>query len=502
MSRGVALSTVWPPLRGALRRVAVREMCMDSAAVQSGSLFLAVPGAADDGRRHIAEALGRGAAAVFAERHGMAPAGWPDASAPVVAVPGLRPRISAMAARFFGDPSASLWTLGVTGTKGKTSCAWLVAEALRTLGSRCGMMGTLGFRLADGPLRALARTTPDPVSAQRLLAELRRRGAEAAVIEVSSHALVQSRVAAVRFDAAVFTNLHAEHLDYHPSEAAYLRAKRQLFRSRQLRCAIFNADDPHAAAAAAEAGSAERVGVGLRAADADCRAREIDHGRWGISALVDSPWGRGRLSLPLPGEFNLRNALCALCALCAGGWPLDMALSALARARPPPGRMQAVHESGDDIAVVVDYAHTAESLRAALTALRAARSAGRLWCVFGAGGDRYADKRPEMGRSAAQCADVLVLSSDNPRTELPERIIDDIMAGIDGADAEVRVETDRAAAIETAVSEARAGDAVLIAGKGHETHQHIGGARVPFSDARAAAAALRRRRAGAPEVAR
>ena len=501
MKREVALSTVWPAMRGAERRLTVRGLCMDSADVRPGFLFLAVPGQVDDGRRHIAESLRLGAKAVFAESHG-APAGaWPDADAPIVAVPGLRPRISAMAARFFGDPSASLWLVGVTGTKGKTSCAWLISEALRALGSTCGLIGTLGTRCGDGPLRALERTTPDPVTVQRLLAEQRRRGAEAVVMEVSSHALAQSRVAAVRFDVAVFTNLGAEHLEYHLNEAAYLHAKCRLFQSRNLRYAIFNADDPHAAALAASAGGAERVGVGL-GKTADCRAHDIEHRLWGISARIETPWGRGRLSVPLPGEFNLRNALCALCALCAGGWPLDMVTAALAASAPPPGRMQAVHGTGDDIAVVVDYAHTAESLRAALTALRDARLAGRLWCVFGAGGDRYAGKRPDMGRCAAELADVLVLSSDNPRSESPERIVDDIMAGVaTGVDVEVRVEPDRAAAIEMAVVQARAGDAVLIAGKGHERHQQTGAARAPFSDARAAVAALRRRRGASLEVA-
>ncbi len=503
MSAGMALSALWPAMRGAMHedsgQLRVRSLCMHGAESMPGALFFAVPGASGDGRQHLAAALRGGAAAIFAERHGLERFALPVTDVPIVAIPGLRPRISAMAAQFFGDPSESLWTVGVTGTKGKTSCVWLLAEAFRRLGWACGSIGTLGARCGDGPPRLLAQTTPDPIAVQRLLAGQRRDGAKAAALEVSSHALAQSRVSAVRFDVAVFTNLHAEHLDYHRSEAAYLYAKCRLFRAPGLRYAVFNLDDPCAVAVAVGAGAAERIGVSLRSRRAACHASRIRHRRWGTSTTVETPWGRGELELPVPGEFYIANALCALCALCAAGWPLNKALAALAAAPPPPGRMQAVHRDGDDIAVVVDYAHTAESLRSALAALRGEESAGRLWCVFGAGGGRYAGKRPAMGQSAARGADVVVLSSDNPRHEPPARIVDEIMAGVDAdADIDVRVELDRGKAIAMAVAEARSGDTVLIAGKGHETHQQLGWRSEPFSDARCAAAALRRRRVAPP----
>lgn len=469
--------------------VPLADLTADSRAVKMGSIFVAYPGTSQDGRAFIAEAIGRGAAAVIWERQGFT---WDERwDVPNLGVEGLRLRISEIAGHVYGNPSETLWMAGVTGTNGKTSVSQWIAAALDAMGRRSAVIGTLGNGLV-GERAEAKNTTPDPIVLQRLLAEYLRRGARNVAMEVSSHGLDQGRVAGIRFDCAVFTNLTRDHLDYHGTMENYAAAKARLFSTEGLVNRVVNVDDEWGAALAQRFGP-DVLTYGT-SKDARIRASRIGLSEAGVRFHVDSEWGDGEVHAAVLGAFNVSNLCAVIGTLLAAGLTFDDALAAASSLKPVPGRLERLG-GGPQPLVVVDYAHTPDALEKALEALRPTVAAGhKLVCVFGCGGDRDAGKRPMMGRSASRLADEVIVTSDNPRGELPRAIIDQVLAGTSGP---VEAIEERQVAIFTAVSHARAGDVVLLAGKGHETYQEIAGVRHPFSDREVAAAALAERKDGA-----
>ncbi len=470
-------------------------LALDSRQVAPGDLFFALEGTQAHGKQFVEQAIERGAAAVLLETQ------WARTGerngVPVISVPGLRFKLGALAERWFGNPSQAMTVVGVTGTNGKTSVSHFIAQALRVDGP-CGLIGTLGYGLVGnglpGDLRPGAHTTPDAIALHGLLAGMCDAGAQQAVMEVSSHALEQGRVAGVAFDVAVFTNLSRDHLDYHGDMASYGRAKRRLFETPGLKYAVINLDDTFGQSLLA--GMPGAVGTVSYGFD-DSRlppsllGSDLRLDSQGLRMRIDSDWGSGELAVPLLGRFNAENLLAAFAALLACGLGFDEVLARLSRAQPVPGRMQRLGGGPGEPLVVVDYAHTPDALTQVLDALRA-HGAGRLSCVFGCGGDRDVGKRPLMARAAERAADRIIVTDDNPRSEDPEVIVADIFSGFDNADA-VTVINDRASAIRHAVVTAAEGDVVLIAGKGHEDCQLVGGQRLPFSDTDQVREALRAR---------
>ena len=470
-------------------KLAVTGVEIDSRRVEPGDAFLAVQGVGGHGLAHVETALGRGASVVVWEP---APGVAEPSELPVpqVAVPGLSRKVGAIAARFQGEPAQRLFTVGVTGTDGKTSTAYLVAQGLEALGSSCAYLGTIGFgRL--GALREASHTTPDPIRLQELLAGFVADGVTACAMEVSSHALDQARVAGIGYDVAILTNVTRDHLDYHGTVEAYAAAKRRLFTEYRRGAAVLNRDDATGAAWAADllAQGVEVAVYGLEgaqpAAGRYLLGRNLQLSTRGLAMDIASSWGEGRLETRLLGRFNAYNLLAALAALLYRGATLPDALNAMAKVHTVPGRIEGYRGPAVKPLVVVDYAHTPEALEQILKAVRA-HTAGRLICVFGCGGDRDRGKRPLMGAAAVRGADLAIITDDNPRSESPAAIVADILAG---AGAGTRVIHDRADAIRTAVAEAGAEDVVVIAGKGHETTQTYGKDVRPFSD-RAFVAAL------------
>ncbi len=454
---------------------------LDSRQVRRGDLFLALRGSRADGSAFIDDAIEAGAAAVVWE----APA---DAEAnvrhgvPVVPMAGLRWRAGEIAARFYGEPSHELRVVGITGTNGKTSCAHFLAQALAVGERPVGVVGTLGNGLY-GELEPATHTTPDAVTLQALLAQLRESGARDVAMEVSSHGLDQGRVHGVRFHTALFTNLSRDHLDYHPDMAHYGRAKRRLFTLPGLRHAVINTDDPFGRELI------QSLPGGLRLCGYTLEGRNdaplmvsgeaLQLTPEGMRMRVRTPAGEGVVTSPLLGRFNAANLLAVLAVLLMQGLPLERAIERLARLSPVPGRMERFGGEGKPL-VVVDYAHTPDALEQVLRTLQG--HGRRLWCVFGCGGDRDRGKRPLMGAVAAKYADRVILTDDNPRNEAPAAIVADIQRGIPAASAGVSVCHRREAAIEQAIREADAGDVVVIAGKGHEAYQLVGDEKRPFSD--------------------
>ncbi len=468
-------------------------LALDSRQVAFGDLFFALEGSQVHGRQFVDQAIERGTAAVLQE------ATWAKkeqrSGVPVISVPALRLKLGAIAERWYGNPSQALTVVGITGTNGKTSVSHFIAQALRTDGP-CGVIGTLGDGLI-GDLQPSTHTTPDAITVHGLLAGMRDAGAQQAVMEVSSHALEQGRVAGVAFDVAVFTNLSREHLDYHGDMASYGRAKRRLFEIPGLKYAVINLDDDYGQSLLA--GMPGAIGTVSYGFD-DSRltpsllGADLQLDSQGLRLRIESDWGRGELSVPLLGRFNAENLLAAFAALLACGLSFDEALARLSCVQPVVGRTQRLGGGAGEPLVVVDYAHTPDALAQVLEALRA-HGAGRLICVFGCGGDRDEGKRPLMARAVEQAADQIIVTDDNPRGEDPEVIVADIFSGFKDADA-VTVINDRAAAIHHAVSHAGEGDVVLVAGKGHEEYQLVSGQRLPFSDAEQVRAALRVRPGG------
>jgi UDP-N-acetylmuramoyl-L-alanyl-D-glutamate--2,6-diaminopimelate ligase len=467
----------------------VRGLTLDSRQVHAGDAFIALRGARAHGITFAPAALAQGASAVIAETPAPTPAsGESRGEAPLIWVDDLRDRVGEIAARFFGRPSSALRTIGVTGTNGKTSIVQLLAAALNGLGQRAATIGTLGAGFV-GALRAGERTTPDAISVQALLAEFRDHGASHVAMEVSSHALEQGRVNAVGFEVAVFTNLTRDHLDYHGTMEAYGAAKARLFAWPGLQSAVINVDDAFGRTLASrlQAGT-QRLRYALEAQDAEVRAGDVRASDAGLAFTLHTPWGSGAVQSALLGRFNVYNLLAVAATLGALGQPFAHIVKALQTLAPVPGRMNRLGGGNAQPLVVVDYAHTPDALEQALGSLRA-HCAGRLVCVFGCGGERDAGKRPLMGAIAERLADRVIVTDDNPRSEDGAAIVRQIVAGLARPERAV-VERDRAAAIALALRSAHGGDAVLIAGKGHEPYQEIGGQRLPFDDLDVARRAL------------
>ena len=443
----------------------VTDAAFDDRRVTDGALFFCVPGRSADGHAFASRAIAAGAAAVVVER-------WLEVDVPQVRVPSVRRAMGPMSAAVFDDPADALTLVGVTGTNGKTTVVHLLGSILEADGRRVGAIGTVGARV-DGERIDLERTTPEAPDLHRLLARMRDEGVEAVAMEVSSHALVQHRVDGIRFDAAVFTNLSQDHLDFHPSIEAYFEAKASLFEGDRAAHAVLNADDPWGRRLLGLQLPTTTYGL---SAEADVRARDVRTAVTGSTFRVDDREVRTWLR----GSFNVSNCLAALAAAGVVGVEADAAVRGIAGVRDVPGRMEPV-DAGQGFLVVVDYAHTPDSIRSVLAAARPLTT-GRVIVVFGCGGDRDRAKRSPMGVAATEGADLTVVTSDNPRSEDPLAIIAAIEPGAAAGGGPYVVEPDRRAAIRLALAEAREGDVVVIAGKGHETVQELGDRVVPFDD--------------------
>jgi UDP-N-acetylmuramoyl-L-alanyl-D-glutamate--2,6-diaminopimelate ligase len=453
--------------------VEVGGLAYDNRAVEPGTLFFCVSGFTRDGHDFAPDAIARGAAALVVAR----PLGL---GVPEVRVEDVRAAMAVAAARFYGDPTARLPVIGVTGTNGKTTTAFLVRSLLEAAGRQCGLLGTVTSVVA-GEERPTVRTTPEAIDLQRIFREMLDGGDVACAMEISSHALELRRADGIHVAVAIFTNLTQDHLDFHPTMEAYFRAKRRLFASHLTDVRVVNVDDPYGRRLADEFPA---VTIG-----GDYRAVSVRTGFTGTDCTFVTPDGDFGVHVPLPGAFNVTNALGAWAACRAVGVQPDVLARALPHAARVPGRFEPVAE-GQPFAVLVDYAHTPDSLE---NVLRAARELadGRVIAVFGAGGDRDRGKRPLMGEIGARLADVSLITSDNPRSEDPEAIIAEIVAGTGGA-ANVSSDPDRRATIHRAIALAKPGDVVVIAGKGHEQGQEFeGGRKEPFDDVAVAREALR-----------
>jgi UDP-N-acetylmuramoyl-L-alanyl-D-glutamate--2,6-diaminopimelate ligase len=475
------------------------RLVVDSREVKPGDVFAAYQGHSADGRDFIEAAAAAGASAVLAQAGLGITAAAAGSRVPVLAVADLARVVGTIADDFYARPSLALRVAGVTGTNGKTTVANWLAQCYEVLGEPSGVIGTLGVGRLN-KLVATKNTTPDGAAIHAALAALRAQGAKAVAIEVSSHALDQRRVAGVRFDATVFTNLSQDHLDYHGSMAAYGEAKARLFTDYPTRHRVINADDVFGAQLIARK-FPQTVSYGID--NGLVRGLLLSGSKsqtaLGIALRIESPWGEIEIATDLIGRFNAYNLLAVATTLLAQGFPAAAVADALMRVQPAPGRMQRVSIARDGVnlpaipSVFVDYAHTPDALQKAILALRPS-TRGKLIVVFGCGGDRDRSKRPQMGAISAAHADEVIITSDNPRTEPAQSIIDQIVAGVDG-DKRARVEviTDRALAITRAVGVAAPNDSVLIAGKGHEDYQEIMGVRHHFSDVEQAQNALKRR---------
>lgn len=465
----------------------IRGIASDSRQLGEGFLFLACKGINGHGLDYLAEAQAAGVSAVAFDASTAAMPNGIDV--PVIAVHDLGEKLGEIANRFYGHPSEQMRVIGVTGTNGKTTVAWLIAQCAQLLGERCGYLGTLGYGV-DELLAKEGMTTPAAVELHGRLAEFVEQDAGYAAIEVSSHALSQGRVDGVRFEAALFTNLTRDHLDYHANMRDYFESKARLFLDCGARNRIINLDSEWGAQLAARCGqdvvtvstNFDRVANGRPYVF----VRSVVASAEGSDIAFTSTWGDGRFTSPLPGAFNVANSVMVLALMLRLGVEPQAACNVLSQVSAPPGRMQRVAQQGT--AVFVDYAHTPDALEVALRALRT-HCRGNLWCVFGCGGERDAGKRPLMGRLAERLADRIVITSDNPRNESPAHIIDEIVAGLEHTGRATVIE-DRAAAIAWTIQHAESSDVVLIAGKGHEDYQGIGSERRPFSDYAVARAAL------------
>ena len=469
------LEDVIPGAPPAARDVEIRDLAYDNRRVGPGTLFFCVPGFTRDGHDFAPDAVQRGAVALVVER----PLGL---GVPEVLVNSVREAMAHAASRFNGDPTAELQVVGITGTNGKTTTAFLVRELLEAGGRQTGLLGTVKS-IIGGREHEVERTTPEGIELQRDFRAMLESGDRACAMEVSSHALELRRTDAIHFAVAIFTNLTQDHLDFHPTMEDYYQAKRRLF-TLQPRIAVINVDDPYGARIAAEL---ERPVSFAIEADAVYRARDVETGLEGSRFVLATPDGEHELSSPLRGRFNVYNVLGAVAAAHALGVDLETITAAIRTAGQVPGRFEPVDE-GQGFAVLVDYAHTPDSLE---NVLRAARNltGGRVHVVFGCGGDRDRGKRPLMGAIASRLADRVIVTSDNPRSEDPDAIVAEILTG-SAPDTEWIVE--RRAAIEATIAGAQAGDVVVIAGKGHEQGQEFeSGRKIPFDDVTVAREVLR-----------
>ncbi|MFU9137282.1 UDP-N-acetylmuramoyl-L-alanyl-D-glutamate--2,6-diaminopimelate ligase [Erwinia tasmaniensis] len=462
----------------------LHEMILDSRMAAAGDLFVAIKGHEADGRRFIPQAIAQGVAAVIADADGEAEDGHITVmhGVPVIYLAQLSQRLSALAGRFYQQPGEKLKLTGITGTNGKTTTTQLLAQWANLLGETGAVMGTVGNGLY-GQLAPTENTTGSAVEVQQTLHTLVEKGATLAAMEISSHGLVQHRVAALPFAAAAFTNLSRDHLDYHGDMTRYEAAKWLLFSEHQVGQTIVNADDEVGRRWLAKLPDAVAVTMDNNL-QPGCRGRwlsatRVDYHDNGARISFDSSWGTGEIESRLMGAFNVSNLLIALATLLALGYPLAKLVATGHQLQPVAGRME-VFTAPDKPTVVVDYAHTPDALEKALQAARL-HCKGQLWCVFGCGGDRDKGKRPLMGAIAEQFSDVVVITDDNPRSEDPGAIVADILSGLLDA-GRARVMPGRAEAVTNAVMQARAGDIVLVAGKGHEDYQIVGNRRLDYSD--------------------
>jgi UDP-N-acetylmuramoyl-L-alanyl-D-glutamate--2,6-diaminopimelate ligase len=474
-----------PPVAG----IALTGVTLDSRTVRPGDLYAALPGARAHGADFAGNAVRAGAVAVLTDPAGRSRAA--AAGVPVVILERPREVLGSVAAWVYGWPAESLLLLAVTGTNGKTTTAYLIEAGLRAAGRTPGMIGTVETRVGDAVLPSV-RTTPEAPDVQALLAVMRERGADAVVMEVSSHALAQGRVDGLRFDVAVFTNLSQDHLDFHGDLESYYATKARLFTAARARRGVVNVDDPYGARLAREAAIPMTTVSPAGVVDADWVGAAVAVQPTGSSVrLTRAGAAEVAVAVALAGRFNLDNAALAVVALTAAGLPADRAAGGVAGVRSVPGRMERI-DAGQPFTAIVDYAHTPEAVATLLSSLRST-TAGRLLVVLGCGGDRDRLKRPQMGAAAAAGADVAVFTTDNPRSEDPAQILDAMLAGaVAAGGATPLVEPDRAAAIARAVELAGPGDTLVVAGKGHEQGQEYGGAVVPFDDRAVLRAALAR----------
>ncbi len=488
------LATVPDPAHQAVN-VVVTGIQLDSRMLRKGDLFLACFGRNHDAREFIGEAIKTGVTAVLAETGGQWQGTQIIDGIAVIAVDNLSAKLSEIAARFYGHPSRRLSVIGITGTNGKTSCSQFIAQALANSGFSCGTIGTLGYGVY-GKLQETQLTTPDPVFTQMALAEMVQGGIDPVVMEVSSVGLHQKRVKAVKFDTAIFTNLTRDHLDYHESMEAYGNNKKKLFTSESLSRAIINLDDPYALSVInAIAPSVEMCTYSIKNSAATVYAESLTLTRQGFEARVVTPIGAGVIKGKLFGYFNVSNLLAVISVLVSylpkkKELDIEQLCELVSGLSPVDGRMQIVGDTAE-ITALVDYAHTPDGLRSALKGLRDHFS-GNIWCVFGCGGNRDKGKRPIMGEIAEAFADKVIIADDNPRNEEGDKIVEHIQSGMKSPEQTV-VLRDREKAIAYAIGNAEPGDVVLVAGKGHETYQDVGGSRLIFSDANQVRLALQAR---------
>ena len=470
-----------------LNKITIKGLSLDSRKIKSGDLFFAISGEKVDGVEFINGAIEKGAAAVLWETNAEVEAiqvNWRKTAkgldVPIIAIPDLTQLVGEFANRFYASPSDNISVYGVTGTNGKTSCADFIAQML-SIDTPCGLLGTLGKGLYPD-LEETGFTTPDVISCHQWLADIQLSQAKYAVMEVSSHALTQGRVNGIHFDGAVFTNLSRDHLDYHGDMESYINAKLKLFKFPGLQNAIINVDDEVGRDIAEGLASSIRcIRYGLnKTFNPDVYGSNVNLDQNGLSMTVITPWGEGQLTSPLIGDFNASNLLAVLSVMLVQGIEFNDALKRLTTIKSVPGRMQRFG-GGESPLVVVDFAHTPDALEQVLNSLRQ-HTQHNLWCVFGCGGDRDKGKRPLMGAIAEAKSDYVVLTNDNPRSEVAEVIVKDIQSGMKGGK-NISVKVDRHNAIHFAIAQAKAGDVVLIAGKGHENYQLIGDKKYPFNDA-------------------
>lgn len=474
--------------------VEISGLAFDSRKAGPGTLFFCVPGEKADGHDFAAQVVAAGAAALVVERE-------LDLEVPQVVVADARAAMAPLAAHFYGDPTSELRVVAVTGTNGKTTTVFLIREILEAAAVPCGLLGTVK-QVVGGVEEEVVRTTPEAIDLQATFRRMLDAGDRACAMEVSSHALALHRADAIHFELALFTNLTQDHLDFHADMEDYFQAKRRLFTELGPGTAVVNVDDPYGARLA---GEIECVTFSAEGAPADYSARDVSFdasgatftvalgptGRFVNPGTTNRPVGGLRVRTGMPGHFNVANALGGFAAAVALGVEPEVAARGLERAARVPGRFEPIDE-GQGFAVLVDYAHTPDSIE---NVLRAARrlTAGRLISVFGAGGDRDRDKRPKMGRAGGELSDLAVITSDNPRSEEPAAIVAEVAAGAEGQAAAVEIEVDRRAAIALALARASASDTVVIAGKGHEQGQEFeNGRKIPFDDRTVAREELRR----------
>ncbi len=458
--------------------VTIHGLRTDSRQVTMGDAFVALPGSATAADHYVDDAIAAGAIVIILQVAEPTPC-YEYRGALVVPVPELKSQLGTIADRFYEHPSRRLRVVGVTGTNGKTSVTWFIAQLLNAARIPCGVLGTLGYGL-PGDLKAGTHTTPDVVEVNRMLFEMARKGMRVVAMEVSSHALDQGRIDEVALTGAVFTNLTRDHLDYHGSMEAYGQAKASLFTREGLHFSVINYDDPFGRQLFEQTeGLCDRIRYSLHESQTELWLTRFAPMPDGFEAEVDGQWDAFSVSAPLMGAFNASNLLAAMAAVLNLGVSVDAIRQAVPALVPPPGRLESFR-GPSGVQVVVDYAHTTDALANALAALRP-HTAGQLICVFGCGGDRDRGKRPEMAREAEKAADRLLVTDDNPRTESPEAIVKDMLAGLEQPGAATVIH-DRGDAIRSAVDMARPGDVVLIAGKGHEAWQERNGKRTPFSD--------------------